>query len=66
MYVSFKNKDDSWTEPYDLGDILKMDANQPSISPDGKYIFFISNGQTFWVDTKIIEELKPKNIPYEK
>ena len=62
MYVSFKNKDDSWTEPYDLGDILKMDANQPRISPDGKYIFFISNGQTFWVDAKIIEELKPKDL----
>lgn len=62
MYVSFKNIDGSWSEPTDLGDILKMDANQPRISPDGKYIFFISNGQSFWVSEKIIEELNPKKI----
>jgi len=62
MYVSFKNKNRSWSEPTDLGDILKMDANQPRISPDGKYIFFISNGQSFWVSAKIIEELKSKDL----
>ena len=35
-----------------------------SISPDGKYIFFGSfrngNGDIYWVDAKIIDELKPK------
>jgi len=39
-----------------------MDANQPRISSDGNYIFFISNSQAYWVSAKIIEELKPENL----
>ncbi len=35
----------------------------PIFSPDGKYFFFTStrdgNGNIYWVDAKIIEELKP-------
>ncbi len=61
IYISFKNIDNSWTEPRDLGERLKMDGNQPRISPDGKYIFFIGNdGLSYWVSAKIIEELRPK------
>jgi len=41
---------------------LHIDGNQPRISPDGKYIFFVGNdSQAYWVDAKIIEELKPIN-----
>jgi hypothetical protein len=61
IYISFRNKDNSWTEPKDLGERLKMDGNQPRISPDGKYIFFIGNdGLSYWVSAKIIEEFRPK------
>jgi hypothetical protein len=38
-----------------------MDGNQPRISPYGKYIFYVGNdGMSYWVDAKIIEELKAK------
>ena len=34
----------------------------PMLSPDGKYLFFTRNinrnGDIYWVDSKIIEELK--------
>jgi hypothetical protein len=50
----------------------------PYVSPDGKYFFFNSSrvsslnaepipdgrGNVFWVDAKIIEELKPKELKY--
>lgn len=61
IYISFLNAENNWTEPKELGEILNMDGNQPRISPDGKYIFFVGNdGMSYWVSTKIIEELRPK------
>jgi hypothetical protein len=45
----------------ELGEKLKMDGNPSRISPDGRIIFFIDNdGYCYWVSTKIIEELRPK------
>jgi hypothetical protein len=34
----------------------------PSVSPDGKHLFFARQGNIFWVDTKIIKDLKPRGI----
>ena len=40
-------------------------ARFPGMSPDGKYLFFTRydknwNEDIYWVDAKIIEELKPE------
>jgi len=55
-FVSFRRNDGTWSKGYDLG----RRYNIPSISPDGKYIFFESNGDIYWVDAKILDKLKPK------
>jgi Tol biopolymer transport system component len=55
-FVSFRKDDDTWTRGYDLGGKFHI----PSVSPDGEYIFFESNHDIYWVDAKIIEDLKPK------
>lgn len=38
----------------------------PVVTPDGKYLFFNSTRSgvqnAYWVDAKIIEDLKPKNL----
>jgi hypothetical protein len=63
IYISFQVGEDGWTKPLELGEKLNMDGNQPRISPDGKYIFFVGNdSQAYWVDAKIIEEFKPKEF----
>lgn len=60
IYLSFRNGENEWTEPVELGEKLDMDANQPRISPDGKFIFYVGNdGYTYWVSSKIIDELRP-------
>jgi len=66
IYLSYKADDGSWTNSINMGQIInsKADDRFPLVSPDGKYLFFISdrtgNSDIYWVDAKIIEELKPK------
>ena len=43
IYISFQKSENKWSVPRDLGEISNMDANQPRISPDNKYIFFVGN-----------------------
>jgi hypothetical protein len=45
-YIVFRNPDDTWNEPINMGDQINTAATQefsPYISPDGKYFFFMSN-----------------------
>lgn len=68
LYISFPLKDGSWSTPQNMGSqINTIDAEWPlSISPDGKYLFFsryhISSkiSEVYWVDSKIISELKKR------
>jgi tetratricopeptide (TPR) repeat protein len=68
LFVCFRNKDGSWSNAMDLGNEINFaPVVCASLSPDGKYLFFGSNGgitnnkdNIYWVDAKIIEELKPK------
>jgi dipeptidyl aminopeptidase/acylaminoacyl peptidase len=59
MYVSFRGDDGSWSHGYNLGEsINKGHRHMPSLSPDGKYIFFASDGDIWWVSAAIINQLK--------
>jgi len=68
LYISFPSKDGSWSTPQNMGPLINtIDSEWPlSISPDGKYLFFsryhISSktSEVYWVDSKIINELKNK------
>jgi len=60
LYISFGKGEDDWSEPAELGEKLNMDGNQPRISPDGKYLFFVGNdSRAYWVDARIIEQFRP-------
>ncbi len=70
IYVYFKGQDGRWTKPINLGNAVNsnFDEKNPSITPDGKYLFFgraerngkIGLANVYWVNTKIIENLRPK------
>ncbi len=78
LYVSFKNDDGSWTAPKNMGPTINTEAKEafPFVSFDGKHLFFMSNrvselnrsripdgaGNVYWVDAKIIDDLKPMDI----
>ncbi|GAB5532882.1 MAG: hypothetical protein Roseis3KO_46590 [Roseivirga sp.] len=69
IYVCFKEKDGTWTSPISFGNEVNSSNNEgsPSISPDGKYMFFgrdEGNGTAnfYWVSTEIIERLRPDGL----
>ena len=59
LYVSFRKRDHSWTEPVNLGDFITQDnAAMARITSDGKYLFFNDrNGDNWWVSTEILHVL---------
>ncbi len=66
LYISFRQKDDSWGAAINLGDKIntKFAEAYGSVSPDGKYFFFHrgyggDTGDIFWVDAQFIETLRP-------
>ncbi len=71
LYISFRDEAGSWTPAKCMGDKVLSDReeNWPWISQDGSYIFFSSNRDAenyfpdiYWVDSKIIEDLKPDHL----
>jgi hypothetical protein len=68
LYVSFRNRDGSWQKAVSLGDSINSGAHDlyPVVSRDNNYLLFISmrlkKPSVYWVDAKIIEELKPKEL----
>jgi hypothetical protein len=64
LFVCFRRADGSWSESFDLSGKLNLPGGEmlATITADGKYLFFCNGGDIYWVDVKIIEELRPKEI----
>jgi glyoxylase-like metal-dependent hydrolase (beta-lactamase superfamily II) len=60
LYVSFKQPDGSWGEAINLGDEINTQGTNfcPSLSPDGKYLFYTAKRDIYWVSTEIIGKAK--------
>lgn len=70
IYISYRAEDGSWGPAINIGDKINSpdSENYPSVSPDGKYLFFDRRTGTgadrevaiYWVDAGFIEDLRPK------
>lgn len=69
LYISFRAADGSWGPAINLGDKINTTDSEknPSVSPDGKFLFFDLRKKRgnedvtiYWVDAQIIETLRPK------
>ncbi len=70
LYISFRQNDGTWGPAINMGESVNSpgwDA-YASVTPDGKYILFnrkvgedIENTDIYWVDAKIIENLRKKS-----
>ncbi|MCU0406561.1 MAG: hypothetical protein MUE91_13930 [Ignavibacteriaceae bacterium] len=65
LFIRYKNLDGTWTSEIEIGPNINSDKHDlaPYVSPDGKYLFFISQRERMngimWMSAKIIEELRP-------
>ncbi|MEO0338730.1 MAG: hypothetical protein AAF242_05905, partial [Bacteroidota bacterium] len=63
LYISFKNNDGDWTPAVNMGAAINTSNYEycPFVSKDGKYLFYTSKQDIYWISTKILEDLKPEN-----
>jgi hypothetical protein len=62
LFVCFREPDGNWGEAIDLVEHgFDQRAGGAYVSPDGKYLFFALSDDIWWVDAKVIEDLRPKS-----
>ncbi|MBU1011564.1 MAG: hypothetical protein KKG99_01045 [Bacteroidetes bacterium] len=72
LYISFKQTDGTWSDLKNMGSPINSAESDycPMLSPDGNYFFFTStrtgNGDIYWVDANIIEDLRKQAFNIEK
>ncbi len=56
LYISFREKNDLWTTPKNMGDKINTEYNEncPILSPDDKFLFFTRHDDIYWVDATVI------------
>jgi ankyrin repeat protein len=61
FFISYRASDGSWLPPISLDEEVGPigGALCPSVTPDGRFMFFIGNGDIFWMDAEFIERLRP-------
>ncbi len=68
LWVAFSDGSGGWMEPVGLGETICSESTEtcPSLSPDGKYIFFSRYNEPgeianiYWVSSDILGRLKPE------
>lgn len=56
LYISFKDDNGNWTPSKNMGAPINSDKHElcPFVTADGKYLFYTSNKDIYWVSTKIL------------
>jgi hypothetical protein len=64
LYISFREPDGSWSGVKNMGKSINSGFRLwPKISTDGRYLFFVTDWQIYWMDIrKVIKELR--ELPY--
>ncbi|MBK6265665.1 PD40 domain-containing protein [Marivirga sp. S37H4] len=60
LYISFKNTDNSWSEAKNMGTDINTEGHElcPFVTKDGKFFFFTSNQDIYWVDAEILKKFR--------
>ncbi|MEM6316723.1 MAG: hypothetical protein AAF960_03580 [Bacteroidota bacterium] len=61
LYISFKDKNGNWTPSKNMGAPINSDKHElcPFVTTDGKYLFYTSNKDIYWVSTEILDQFRP-------
>lgn len=57
LYVSYIGDGGEWGEARNLGEGINGPGNEfsPSVTPDGRYLFFTRDGDIYWVSAKVLD-----------
>jgi Tol biopolymer transport system component len=63
LYISFK-KNNKWSKAVNMGESINSEGHElcPFVTDDGKYFFYTSNKDIYWVDAGIIESYRNNNL----
>ena len=59
LYISYKEPDGRWTDR--IRTPLRQTGGFLSLSPDGKYLFFLGEG-IYWVEPSFVDDLRPDHL----
>jgi hypothetical protein len=62
LYISFKNDENKWSKAINMGEKINTETHEfcPFVTKDGKYLFYTSNGNIYWVNAKIVDIIRGK------
>ena len=62
LYISFKRQDGEWTESVNMGSGINTEGHElcPFVTRDGKFFFYTSNQDIYWVSTSVFDHIKSK------
>jgi len=60
LYISFKDKEGNWMPSVNMGPTINTHHHElcPFVTNDGKFLFFTSNKDIYWVSTEILDQYK--------
>jgi len=60
LYISFKNKDETWSKAKNMGKAVNTKGHEicPFVTSDGKFLFYTSNQDIYWISTKILNRFR--------
>ncbi|MBU1012775.1 MAG: ankyrin repeat domain-containing protein [Bacteroidetes bacterium] len=66
--ICFHKPDGTWSKPVYMGDKIHQGqgSSDATISPDGKYFFFVQNISPYWVSASLIEDLRKEALKDDK
>ncbi len=60
LYISFKNDNGSWSQAVNMGSQINTEGHElcPFVTQDGKYLFYTSKQDIYWISTAMFKDLK--------
>ena len=60
FFIMFKDKAGRWGRAINISDIIGASGFSPTVSPDGRFLFFCDARRMYWVDASFIAELRKR------
>lgn len=60
LYISFNDEEGNWQEAQNMGELINTNGHElcPFVTKDGRYFFYTSDGDIYWVDAGILQNYR--------